>query len=102
MPTVIHFGEGNLPLTVAEEPDQVGEAYVQADGRPFTLNGKSVRGEVYIDPARVSNLTDTEFRQDRDLLIPALRADLPPLVARRRDTLPSPRAAITLSSGPAA
>jgi hypothetical protein len=53
MPTVIHFGEGNVALTGAEEPDQVEEAYVESDGRPFKLNGMSVRGEVYINPARV-------------------------------------------------
>jgi len=53
MPTVIYFGEGNLAITVSDEPDQVEEAFVESNGRPFKLN--AIHGEkLWVNPARIA------------------------------------------------
>jgi hypothetical protein len=53
MSTVIYFGEGNLAITVSEEPDQVAEAFVEANGRSFKLT--DIHGEeLYVNPWRIA------------------------------------------------
>lgn len=55
MPTIIYFGTGDLSVTVAEEPEQVEEAFVQSDGRrPFKLKELGRSGDLYINPSRIA------------------------------------------------
>jgi hypothetical protein len=54
MPTDIYFGGERVCVTVAEDPQQVAEAFASAGGLPFRLTVHEGHGEVYVNPATVA------------------------------------------------
>lgn len=54
VPTDIYFAGESVRVRVAEDPDQVAEAFTSAGGLPFRLTGQSHDGAVYVNPAMVA------------------------------------------------
>lgn len=52
MSTDIYFAGESVRLTVDEDPTEVTQAFVSAEGRPLRLTGPG--GEVYINPATMA------------------------------------------------